>query len=367
LVLTTETNFVEKALTPLITNINFKFFRVTAAIAVAAAAAFAQDVETKTISGIECVLVKAGTFMMGSPTSESGRDSDELQHQVTITKDYWVSKYPVTQGQYKAAMGTNPSYSGYGIGDNYPVNAVDWYNADAFCKAVGGRLLTEAEWEFAARGGNKSKGYIYSGSNNLNEVGWYWDNIPSQSSGSTGYGMQPVGTKAPNELGIYDMSGNVLEWCSDLYGDYPSGAVTDPTYPSSDFFHVNRGGSWNNGSLSCRVAYRNNSPSLRYSSLGLRVAFDAAATPIIGNAATRTKFAISFAGIKNGEINLNLKAGNYTAELYNLQGRLVSSVNISALNGLNSTGIRTDNLSKGMFILNVKQAGASVLKQKLKI
>jgi len=231
-----------------------------------------KDGDTKTIKGIECVLVKAGTFMMGGNSGEE----DYLwsgcypQHQVTLTRDYWVSKYPVTQKQYKDAMGTNPSYSGYGIGDNYPVNNVSWYDADEFCNAVGGRLLTEAEWEFAARGGNKSKGYIYSGSNNLDEVGWYWDN-----SGTYKYECKPVGQKLPNELGIYDMSGNVWEWVSDWYGDYSSNAQTDPTGPSTGSDRVFRGGGWDSNSQYCRVAIRNgNSPSTRDHDLGLRVAFN---------------------------------------------------------------------------------------------
>jgi len=224
--------------------------------------------ETRTIKGIECVLVKAGTFMMGSDDSEDSYWGDARPpHEVTITKDYWVSKYPVTQGQYKSVIGTNPSYSGYGIGDDYPVNMVSWDESVAFCNAVGGRLLTEAEWEFAARGGNKSKGYIYSGSNNINDVAWY-----SSNSGSTSH---PVGQKLPNELGIYDMSGNVWEWVNDWYDSYPSGSLTDPTGPSSGSSRVNRGGSWNYGSPYCRVANRNPySPSFRYNNLGLRVAFN---------------------------------------------------------------------------------------------
>jgi len=227
--------------------------------------------ETKTINGIECVLVKAGTFMMGGKSGEEGYlwSGCYPQHQVTLTRDYWVSKYPITQGQYKSVIGSNPSYSDYGIGDNYPVNNVSWYDADEFCKSVGGRLLTEAEWEFAARGGNKSKGYIYSGSNNLNEVGWY-------DGDNSGGRTHPVGQKKANELGIYDMSGNVWEWCSDWYGDYPNGSVTDPTGPSSGSNRVIRGGSWNYISPYCRVAHRNGySPSYRRNDLGLRVAFDA--------------------------------------------------------------------------------------------
>jgi formylglycine-generating enzyme required for sulfatase activity len=217
----------------------------------------------KTINGIECVLVKAGTFMMGSPTSENGRDSNELQHQVTITKDFWISKYEVTQEQYKAVMGTNPSYF---EGNNLPVEKVNYHDALIFCQKVGGRLPTEAEWEFAARGGKNSKGYIYSGSNSLGTVGW---------NGYNSNGTKTVGTRAPNELGIYDMSGNVWEWCSDWYGDYSSSPVSDPTGPESGSARVFRGGSWFRESQYCRVANRDyDSPSNRGCSLGLRVVFD---------------------------------------------------------------------------------------------
>jgi formylglycine-generating enzyme required for sulfatase activity len=238
-----------------------------------------QDGDAKTINGIECVYVSPGIFMMGSPANESGRDNDETQHQVTLTQGFWIGKYEVTQAQYRAAMGNNPSYYG---GDDKPVENVTWYDADAFCKAVGGRLPTEAEWEFAARGGNLSKGYIYSGSNNLDEAGWYQDNIPSQSLGSSGYGTQPVGTKSPNELGIYDMSGNIWEWCGDWYDylydwydGYTNTTVIDPAGPNTGGKRVLRGGSWGNDAEYCRLANRTGadpSDSLYY--WGLRVCFD---------------------------------------------------------------------------------------------
>jgi len=215
---------------------------------------------TKNINGIECVLVKAGTFIMGA------NDLGYTEHKVTVTRNYWVSKYEVTQRQYKAVMGTNPSYLGYGISDNYPVNNVDWNDADAFCKAVGGRLPTEAEWEFAARSGNRGKGQIYSGSNNLDTVGWYYDN--------SGYTSHPIGTKLPNQLGIYDMSGNVREWCSDWYDSYKSDSVNDPKGPVSGSYRINRGGSWDYDSQYCRVTNRTyNSPSYRDYHLGFRIVF----------------------------------------------------------------------------------------------
>ncbi|MCL1947913.1 MAG: SUMF1/EgtB/PvdO family nonheme iron enzyme [Chitinivibrionia bacterium] len=216
-----------------------------------------------TINGIACILVKAGTFTMGENDQNYVWWSGPATQQVTLTKDYWISKYPITQSQYQTVMGNNPSYFS---GSNNPVENVTWFNANDFCQAVGGRLPTEAEWEFAARGGNKSQGYIYSGSNNIDDVAWYYAN--------SNYGTKPVGLKLPNELGIYDMSGNVWEWCSDWYSDYSSGAVVDPIGPSSGSYRVLRGGSWYYDEQYCRVAYRNdNYPSDGSNYLGFRVAF----------------------------------------------------------------------------------------------
>jgi formylglycine-generating enzyme required for sulfatase activity len=228
--------------------------------------------ETRTINGIECVYVAPGTFMMGATDSEDGYSWEYPRHQVTLTKGFWISKYEITQKQYRDKIGSNPSYF---IGDNKPVETVSWNEAADFCAAVGGRLPTEAEWEFAARGGNKSKGYIYSGSNNVNDIAWYWDNIPSQEWETSGCGSQPVGTKSPNELGIYDMIGNVWEWVSDWYGDYSSSSVTNPTGPNSGSYRVIRGGSWHYDASWCRVAFRDYfSPSNRSGDLGFRAAFN---------------------------------------------------------------------------------------------
>ena len=248
------------------------FLKTATTLCIAVSIAFTQTTQEKTINGIECVLVKAGTFWMGATDGEDGWDDEYPSHQVTLTKDYWVSKYPVTQKQYQTAMGNNPSSAIYGIDDNYPVNMVTWDEAVAFCNKVGGRLLTEAEWEFAARGGNKSKGYIYSGSDDLSEVGWYYENSNSTS--------HPVGQKIANELGIYDMSGSIYEWVNDWYGGYSSSSVVDPTGPINGSYRVGRGGNRSNDAWNCRVAHRNHgSPSIRYY-LGLRVAFNSAATPI---------------------------------------------------------------------------------------
>ena len=207
-----------------------------------------------TIAGIACVLVKAGTFMMGG--------GDDV-HQVTLTQDYWISKYPVTQAQYQAVTDSNPSRFS---GSNNPVERVNWTEANNFAQSVGGRLPTEAEWEFAARGGNKSQGYIYSGSNNLDNVAWYGNNNP--------YGTKPAGQKQPNELGIYDMSGNVFEWCNDWYGSYPENAVTNPTGPDTGDNRVFRGGDWYHNAQYCRVEYRGDGlPSYKHYYNGFRVAF----------------------------------------------------------------------------------------------
>jgi formylglycine-generating enzyme required for sulfatase activity len=205
----------------------------------------------------DMVFVEGGTFMMGYLTSiQNPHRDNELLHQVTLSS-FRIGKYEVTQAQWEAVMGKNPS--GIDYGDNYPVDNVSWDDAQEFCNRLSAatgkqyRLPTEAEWEYAARGGNQSKGYIYSGSNNLNEVGWYRENSRRNDIFFKGYEQSsyPVGQKLPNELGIYDMSGNLWEWCSDWYGDYPTTAQTNPKGPSSGSHRVVRGGSWGFGEEFC--------------------------------------------------------------------------------------------------------------------
>ena len=201
---------------------------------------------------IEMVYVQGGTFMMGA-TSEQGsdcRDNEKPVHQVTLS-DYYIGKYQVTQKQWEAVMGNNPSKF---KGDNLPVEMVSWDDTQEFIKRLNMltgkkyRLPTDAEWEYAARGGNKSRGYKYSGSNNINDVAWYEDNSDKKT--------HPVGTKQPNELSIYDMNGNVWELCNDWYGDYSNTAKTNPMGPSSGSYRVFRGGGWYNSAEFCRVSYR---------------------------------------------------------------------------------------------------------------
>ena len=205
---------------------------------------------------IEMVKVEAGTFMMGA-TSEMKNpyDDEKPVHQVTLTNDYYMGKYEVTQALWQVVMGKNPSYF---KGDNLPVNYVRWKDCQRFISKLNSmtgrkfRLPTEAEWEYAARGGKKSRGYQYSGSSNISDVAWY--------DGNSGDKTHPVGTKQANELGIYDMTGNVLEWCQDWYGSYYSSSQTNPTGATSGSRHVNRGGSWAKN-------VRRSSPSCRYGAI----------------------------------------------------------------------------------------------------
>ena len=215
---------------------------------------------------IDMVRVKAGTFTMGAtPEMENPLDDEKPAHQVTLTNDYYIGKYEVTQALWKAVMGNNPSEF---KGDNLPVENVSWNDCQKFISKLNlitgktFRLPTEAEWEYAARGGKKSRGYQYSGSNNLSDVAWYKDNSGSKT--------HAVGIKQSNELGIYDMTGNVWEWCQDWKGEYSSSSQTNPTGANSGSFRVRRGGSW--GTRVCCSSYRGAlEPNGRYDFLGLRL------------------------------------------------------------------------------------------------
>ena len=230
---------------------------------------------------LKMIKVKAGRFQMGSPEKELGRDREETQHWVTLTRDYWLGETEVTQGQWKAVMGTNPSH--FKKGDNYPVECVSWEDVMDFCRKLNEKyssklpsgykfsLPTEAQWEYACRAGTTTA--LNNGNNlkseydicrNLDEVGWYYENSDSST--------HPVAQKKPNALDFYDMHGNVWEWCSDWKGGYNMGA-TDPKGPSAGSHRVCRGGSWYCDARFCRAAYRYGYfPSYRYRNLGFRLA-----------------------------------------------------------------------------------------------
>ena len=214
------------------------------------------------------VYVSGGTFTMGA-TSEQGSEADSNEkptHSVTLSS-FYICKYEVTQALWEAVMGSNPSNW---KGANLPVETVSWDDCQTFIRKVNAltgknfRLPTEAEWEFAARGGNNSRGYKYAGSNNIETVAWY--------NGNSGSKTHAVGTKSPNELGIYDMSGNVWEWCQDWYDSYSSASQTNPTGASSGSDRVLRGGSWSYFARICRSSLRRyDAPDSRYDFHGLRL------------------------------------------------------------------------------------------------
>ena len=235
--------------------------------------------------GLELLPIPAGEFLMGSPEDEEDRCNDETQHLVKISRPYWLAKYPVTQGQWEVAMGKNPSHF-KDAGKDAPVEDVSWEDAVEFCQKLNERegkagrlpegyqysLPTEAEWEYACRAGTTT-------------VFAFGDSLSSHQANFNGeypYGgvekgpylktTTPVGKYAPNPWGLYDMHGNVWEWCHDWFGDYPTGSVTDPTGPSIGSYRVGRGGSWSYYARDCRSALRFRSlPGGRDSRLGFRL------------------------------------------------------------------------------------------------
>ena len=225
--------------------------------------------ETTMGLNINMIKIKGGTFVMGC-TNEQGSDcidGEKPSHSVTLNS-YYIGKYEVTQKQWKEVMGNNPS--SFKNCEKCPVEHVSWIDIQEFLKKLNTKtgktydLPTEAQWEFASRGGNESKGYKYSGSNVLEDVAEYL--------GNNNKSTKPVGGKIPNELGLFDMSGNVLEWCADFYGNYDNNSKTNPKGANSGSSHIYRGGSWVKNSQFCRLSYRNRlSADGRYNDLGFRL------------------------------------------------------------------------------------------------
>ena len=223
--------------------------------------------EVQNSIGIEFVLIEPGTFQMGSPATEPGRDADEILHTVTLSQPFYLGKYEVTQAQWQAVLGGNPSWFD-NCGGNCPVETISWDDAQKFIDELnrreGGetyRLPTEAEWEYAARAGTQTAYHFGNAVSELQRYAWYGDRGGFFSSGT---GPHPVGQKRPNEWGLYDMHGNVWEWVADWYGAYPRGAVTDPRGPWTGTNRVARGGSWHFNAHYCRAADRfSGSPVIR--------------------------------------------------------------------------------------------------------
>lgn len=254
------------------------------------------------IPDIEMIFVKGGNFLMGN---ENGRADEKPQHRVCVDS-FYISKYEVTQKEWQAVMGNNPSYF---VGENHPVEKVNWYDAIEFCNAYskmknmepcykidrdtkdemnlsrkdkyrwtvtcdwnanGYRLPTEAEWEYAAGGGNKKSNTIFSGSNNINEVAWFLNNAGDESSPD--HGTRDVGLKKPNALGIYDMTGNVWEWCWDWYGSYDKKKLNNPRGIPYGTEKIRRGGSWHVKIKRSTITTRNfRSPGHRSTHYGIRL------------------------------------------------------------------------------------------------
>ncbi len=281
---------------------------------------------------LDMIWIEPGTFMMGSP----GNSSVEAQHQVTLTKGYWLGKYEVTQKQYKAVMGTNPSWY---TNDNEPVEMVTWNDATNFCaklteieKAAGRlpagyryTLPTEAQWEYACRAGTTTD--LNSGKNlsnkdqcpEMDEVGWYNGNSASPHS---------VGQKQPNAWGLYDMHGNVQEWCLDWYRDYPTSSVTDPTGPATGLSRVMRGGTCVYYASKCRSASRNrNTPDSSFEDSGFRVALCRTTEDILTYQWYKNGTAISGATGSSytiGSVKAS-DAGSYTVTVTDWNGGSVTS------------------------------------------
>ncbi|MGV8134415.1 MAG: SUMF1/EgtB/PvdO family nonheme iron enzyme [Mangrovibacterium sp.] len=224
---------------------------------------------TEMVNGVsfKMVAVEGGILMMGRPADGSGVYNNALYHRIKMS-NYYIGQTVVTQSLWEAVLKNNPSFS---KGDNLPVEQVKWNDCQLFIQHLNqltGKkysLPTEAQWEFSAHGGTRCSGYQYAGSNEPFDVAWFDIN--------SGHKIHPVSTKLPNELGLYDLSGNVFEWCQDWYGDYRDGEQTDPAGPTFGTYRVYRGGSWRSRAQCCWVVTRDHgSPNFRSADVGFRLA-----------------------------------------------------------------------------------------------
>ena len=218
--------------------------------------------------GMKLLYVPAGTFTMGSPLDEAGRHDDEVSHPVTISRGFYIGATEVTQAQWQAVMGFNRSET---TGENLPVSRLSWHHAVTFCKKLSQaegrtvRLPTEAEWEYACRAGSAE---AFAGTGKVDEMGWHMDNSDERP--------HRVATKKPNAWGLYDLHGNVAEWCADRYArELPAGAARDPAGPATGTYRVARGGSWGHFARAARSAARASfNPAYQLDTLGLRVVME---------------------------------------------------------------------------------------------
>lgn len=253
-------------------NYSLRFLAVLAPLALiwSPGPASARDEALTNPIGMKLVPIPAGTFQMGSPEAEDGRKPGEVQHSVTISDSFYMGVYEVTQSQYEQIMGTNPSGN---VGADLPVDHVTWFDAVAFCGALTTmdpkftyRLPTEAEWEYACRAGSTTRYYWGDDPKieGIDAYAYYKENADGKT--------HPVGGKRPNPWGLFDMNGNVWEWCLDWMGPYPDGDATDPRGPDAGEQKVCRGGCWAYDATRCRSAERNEAPADSvHPNLGIRV------------------------------------------------------------------------------------------------
>jgi|GEM_PF-3367862 len=312
--------------------------------------------------------VEGGTFNMGAqntnntlPGYEAGADFNENPvHAVTVA-DFYMAPYLITQELWETLLYETPNaefeqqwFEGAGLGNQYPAYYITYNDVQRFITALNDfchytqqlsddeffRLPTEAEWEYAARGGKQSQGYVYAGSNTASEVAWYVENSPEST--------QKVGLKKPNELGLYDMSGNVMEWCSDLYGNYTANSQTNPTGPANGTYRVLRGGVYMRPATLCRIAARSYAfDNTRVSYYGARLAL--IANPPTGVNTLQTDKPTGY--IQGTQLHIVNLSGTTQIALYNILGQKVAAYHIAST----THNINMLSFPKGMYILRLNQ------------